>query len=185
MIQMQEILKSICKAFSFCAFMLVFLSCESNLNDIRKSNQLEFSPVGEAEDFNLKYTDSGKIKAILISPQMLDYSHLDFPFTEFPKGINLTIYDDFQNKSFVTANYAVSYSASNIIDLSGKVKITTHDGKILETEQLYYDQSNEWFFTQKIYKFTDKSNVIEGVGIDFSKDFKTLDTQSITGVYSI
>ena len=65
------------------------------------------------------------------------------------------------------------------------MKITTHDGKILETEQLYYDQSNEWFFTQKKYKFTDKSNVIEGVGIDFSKDFKTLDTQSITGVYSI
>ena len=185
MIQMQEILKSISKVSAFCAFILVFLSCESNLNDIRKSNQLEFNPIGEAKDFNLKYTDSGKIKAILISPQMLDYSHLEFPFTEFPKGINLTIYDDFQNKSFVTANYAVSYSASNIIDLSGKVKITTHDGKILETEQLYYDQSNEWFFTQKIYKFTDKSNVIEGVGIDFSKDFKTLDTQSITGVYSI
>jgi hypothetical protein len=27
--------------------------------------------------------------------------------------------------------------------------------------------------------------VIEGLGIDFSKDFKTLDTQQITGVYSL
>lgn len=183
--QRQQIIKSIFKCLLIFACIFIFQACESNLNDVRKSNQLEFSPVGEAKDFNLKYTDSGKIKAILISPQMLDFSHLEFPFTEFPKGINLTIYDDFQNKSYVTANYAVSYTATNIIDLSGKVKITTHDGKILETEQLYYDQSNEWFFTQKTYKFTDKSNVIEGVGIDFSKDFKTLDTQSITGVYSI
>ncbi|WP_394759476.1 LPS export ABC transporter periplasmic protein LptC [Flavobacterium sp.] len=164
---------------------LFFISCESNINEIRKSNVVEFNPVGEAKDFNLKYTDSGKIKAILISPQMLDYSHLEFPFTEFPKGIDVTIYDEQGNKSFVTSNYAISYTNSNLIDLSGKVKVTTHDGKMLETEQLYYDQKNEWFFTQKTYKFTDKGNVIDGLGIDFSKDFKTLDTQGITGVYSI
>ena len=162
-----------------------FVSCDSNINEIRKINVIELNPVGEAEDFNLKYTDSGKIKAILISPQMLDYSHLEFPFTEFPKGIKVTIYDSQGNTSFVTSNYAISYSNSNLIDLQGKVKITTHDGKILETEQLYYDQKNEWFFTQKAFKYTNKGSVMEGQGIDFSKDFKTLDTQNITGVYSI
>lgn len=164
---------------------LFFVCCESNLSEVRKINISEFNPIGEAKDFNLKYTDSGKIKAVLVSPQMLDYSHLEFPFTEFPKGVKVTVYDDLGNKSFVTSNYAISYSGSSIIDLRGKVKITTHDGKMLETEQLYYDQKNEWFFTQKTYKFTDKSSVIDGVGIDFSKDFKILDTQKITGYYSI
>ncbi|EOG6906548.1 LPS export ABC transporter periplasmic protein LptC [Flavobacterium psychrophilum] len=164
---------------------LFFISCESNINEFRKINVVEFNPIGEAKDFNLKYTDSGKIKVVLVSPQMLDFSQLDFPFTEFPKGIKVTIYDTQGNKSFVTSNYAISYTNSNLIDLSGKVKITTNDGKILETEQLYYDQKNEWFFTQKSYKFTNKGSVIEGLGIDFSKDFKVLDTQSITGVYSI
>ncbi|WP_409025093.1 LPS export ABC transporter periplasmic protein LptC [Flavobacterium sp.] len=177
--------QSLCKIIRLVLISAGMISCESNINEVRKINITEFNPIGEAQDFNLKYTDSGKIKAILISPQMLDYSNLEFPFTEFPKGVDLTIYDDQQNKSFVTSNYAISYTNSNIIDLSGKVKITTHDGKILETEQLYYDQSNEWFFTQKTYKFTDKGNVINGIGIDFSKDFKTLDTQGITGVYGI
>jgi LPS export ABC transporter protein LptC len=162
-----------------------FVSCESNFNEVRKINITEFNPAGEANDFNLKYTDSGKIKAILISPQMLDYSNLEFPFTEFPKGIKVTIYDEKGNKSFITASYAISYSKSNLIDLQGKVKITTHDGKMLETEQLYYDQKNEWFFTQKQYKYTNNTSVVEGLGIDFSKDFKTLDTQKISGVYSI
>ncbi len=180
-----QLLQLLKKVMLLLVAALFFVSCESNINEVRKINISEFNPVGEAKDFNLKYTDSGKIKAILVSPQMLDYSHLEFPFTEFPKGVKVTVYDDQQNKSFVTSDYAISYSGSNIIDLRGKVKITTHDGKMLETEQLYYDQKNEWFFTQKQYKFTDKSSVIEGVGIDFSKDFKTLDTQQITGVYSI
>ncbi|WP_134385159.1 LPS export ABC transporter periplasmic protein LptC [Flavobacterium psychrophilum] len=180
-----KILKIIKKVLLLIVTTLFFISCESNINEVRKINVVEFNPIGEAKDFNLKYTDSGKIKVVLVSPQMLDFSQLDFPFTEFPKGIKVTIYDTQGNKSFVTSNYAISYTNSNLIDLSGKVKITTNDGKILETEQLYYDQKNEWFFTQKSYKFTNKGSVIEGLGIDFSKDFKVLDTQSITGVYSI
>ena len=180
-----QILKLIKKVLLLTVATLFFMSCESNLNEFRKIYAVALNPVGEAKDFNLKYTDSGKIKAVLVSPQMLDFSHLEFPFTEFPKGIKVTIYDEQGNKSFVTSNYAISYTNSDLIDLSGKVKITTYDGKILETEQLYYDQKNEWFFTQKAYKFTNKGSVIEGLGIDFSKDFKILDTQSITGVYSI
>jgi hypothetical protein len=43
---------------------------------------------------NLKYTDSGLIKVVLLSPKMLDFSTVDFPFTEFPKGIDVTLYDD-------------------------------------------------------------------------------------------
>lgn len=169
----------------FNAAALFLVSCESNFKEVQKINVTELNPVGEAQDFDLKYTDSGKIKAVLISPQMLDYSHLEFPFTEFPKGIKVTIYDDLGNKNLVKADYAISYSVSSIIELQGRVSITTHDGKKLETEQLYYDQKNEWFFTQKPYSFTDRGSVINGVGIDFSKDFKNLDTQQINGTYSL
>lgn len=164
---------------------LFLVSCENSLNKVRKSTIVEFSPVGEARDLNLKYTDSGKIKAVLESSQMLDYSQLEFPFTEFPKGIFLTVYDDQGNKNYLISDYAISYTGSNLIDLSGNVKITTHDNKILETQQLYYDQKNEWFFTQKPFRYTNNGSIINGVGIDFSKDFKTLDTQQINGSYSL
>lgn len=175
----------IIKITLFLSIVLGIMACESNLNEVRKINFTSLNPIGEAKEFNLKYTDSGKIKAILISPQMLDYSNLEFPFSEFPKGIKVTIFDDAGNKNYVTANYAVSFSNSNLIDLQKNVIITTHDGKQLKTEQLYYDQANEWFFTQQPYQFINKSNVINGTGIDFSKDFKTLDTQQISGVYGI
>jgi hypothetical protein len=44
-------------------------------------------PSGDADKVNLKYTDSGLIKVILLSDKMLDYSSVDFLFTEFPKGL--------------------------------------------------------------------------------------------------
>jgi LPS export ABC transporter protein LptC len=160
---------------------LVLLSCESNFKEIQKINYSEFTPSGEADNFNLKYTDSGRIKSILISPKMLDYSNVEFPFTEFPKGIDVTLYDAKSKRTFVVADYALSFKGTDVIDLRGHVKITTETGQYLETEQLYFDQKNEWFFTQKKFKFTDPKGVSFGEGIDFSKDFKIVNSQKIKG----
>ncbi|KDN54801.1 hypothetical protein FEM21_20520 [Flavobacterium seoulense] len=159
----------------------LFFGCESNFKKVQQNNFTEFTPSGDADNVNLKYTDSGLIKAVLISSKMLDYATVDFAFTEFPKGIDLTVYDKKEKKTRITSNYAVSYKSTNIIDLQGKVKIVSEDGQKLETEQLYYDQKNEWFFTEKKFKLTDLKGASNGQGIDFSKDFKVINSQRITG----
>ena len=159
----------------------MFFSCEGSLKEVQKSNLSSFVPVGEADSINLKYTDSGKIKAILISPRMLDYATVEFPFTEFPKGIDLTLFDVNGKKTFVKANYAISYKGTDLIDLQGKVNIYNETGEKLETEQLYFDQKNEWFFTQRKFKFSSPKGVSYGEGIDFSKDFKKVNSQKISG----
>jgi len=161
--------------------MVLYSSCESNFKEVQKSTFSEFVPSGEAEKMNLKYTDSGRITAILKSPKMMDYTNVDFPFTDFPKGIDLTLYDKNSKRTIILADYATSYKATNIIDLSGNVKISSQDGQILETEQLYFDQKNEWFFTEKKFKFTDVKGISNGQGIDFIKDFKVINSQKITG----
>ena len=158
----------------------LFFGCESNFKEVQKINFTEFTPSSDA-DVNLKYTDSGLIKVILVSPKMLDFGSVDFPFTEFPKGVDVTLYDNKAKKTRITANHAVSYKITSLIDLQGKVKIVSQDGQTLETEQLYYDQKNEWFFTEKKFKFTDVKGSSNGQGIDFSKDFKVINSQRITG----
>jgi LPS export ABC transporter protein LptC len=161
----------------------LFFGCESNFKEVQKINVTAFTPSGDADNVNLKYTDSGLIKTILLSPKMLDYATVDFPFTEFPKGIDVTLYDKKGEKTRVTSNYAISYKETGIIDLQGKVKIVSEKGQILETEQLYYDQKNEWFFTEKKFNFTDIKGSSNGQGIDFSKDFKIINSQRLTGEF--
>ena len=161
--------------------MLILVSCESNFREVQKMGFSEFSPSGEADSINLKYTDSGRIKAVLISPKMLEFGMVEFPFTEFPKGIDLTLFDANGKKTFVKANYAISHKGTDLIDLQGKVNIYNETGEKLETEQLYFDQKNEWFFTQRKFKFSSPKGVSYGEGIDFSKDFKKVNSQKISG----
>ena len=89
---------------------IALFSCESNFKEVQKQNFSEFAPSGEADDFNMKYTDSGKIKSILISPKMLDYASVTYPFTEFPKGINVTLFD-INNKN-TTQNQQYTFTSA-------------------------------------------------------------------------
>lgn len=169
--------------YIFVIGILLFLqSCESNLKDVQRIYKTSFVPTGEADSINLKYTDSGKVKSILQSLKMVDYSTAKNPFVEFPKGVLVTLIDNNNNRTTVVADKAVSYKKTEVIDLIGNVKITTHDGKILETNQLYFDQKNEWFFTEEPFRFKDADgSFLQGVGIDFSKDFKIFNMQNNTG----
>jgi len=160
---------------------VVLCGCESNFKDVQKIHYSEFIPSGEAEDFNLKYTDSGKIKSILVSPKMLDYSNVEFPFTEFPNGLHVTMYDTKGKRTFIKSDYGVTFKGTDIIDLQRNVKISNETGQLMETDQLYFDQKNEWFFTEKKFKFTDPKGISYGEGIDFSKDFKIVNSQRING----
>jgi LPS export ABC transporter protein LptC len=162
-------------------FCLCIISCESNFKEVQKMGVSEFTPSGDADSINLKYTDSGRITANLISPKMLDYATVQYPFTEFPKGMHLTLFDKNGKETYIDARYAISHKTTNIIDLQGNVKISNQNGELLETEQLYYDQKNEWFFTEKKFKFTSPKGVSYGEGIDFSKDFKKVNSQKISG----
>lgn len=167
--------------FTLTLIGLLSISCESNFKEIQKNNLVEFTPSGDAENFVAKYTDSGRIKSVLISEKMLDYGAEKYPFTEFPKGIDLTLYDGNGKKTFVKSKYAVSYKSTKIIDLQGDVTITNEVGQKMKTEQLYFDQKNEWFFTEKRFVFTSPESNLTGAGVDFSKDFKIMNTQKLSG----
>lgn len=173
------------KGVGYIAFLLAILflqSCESNLKDVQRIYKTTFVPTGEADSINLKYTDSGRVKSILQSLKMIDYSTAKNPFVEFPKSVLVTLIDANGNKTTVVADKAISYKKTEVIDLIGNVKIQTYDGKVLVTNQLYFDQKNEWFFTEEAFTFKDADgSYLQGIGIDFSKDFKIFNMQNNNG----
>ena len=163
--------------------LILFLqSCESNLKDVQRIYKTSFVPTGEADSMNMKYVDSGKVKSMVQSLKMIDFSTAKNPFVEFPKAVLVTIFDTKGNRTTVVADKAISYKKTEVIDLIGNVKITTYDGKVLKTNQLYFDQKNEWFFTEEAFEFKDADgSFLQGVGIDFSKDFKVFNMQNNNG----
>jgi LPS export ABC transporter protein LptC len=163
----------------------MFFACKNNLKEVQNIGLVDSGPLTIANHINTKYTDSGRLKMNLKSAKMLDFSNRKFAFFEFPKGIDLDIYDDNNNKSNVTANYAIVYTETDLIDLRGKVVLRTHNNDTLFAEQLYYDQKTEWLFTNQPVRFVRQNEIINGNGFDSNKDFTNAEVLETTGIIYI
>ena len=163
----------------------MFFSCKNDFGEVQKVGVLQNQPIGEAENIDLKYTelqqDTVKLLANLLSPKMLDYSNRDFKFSEFPDGIELKIYDDDNNKTTITSEYAIFYTDTDIIDLRGDVVIATQNKDTLFTDQLYYNEKLEWVFTNHPFYFKRTTGFTKGNGFDSDKGFKNFQMLEMGG----
>jgi LPS export ABC transporter protein LptC len=178
--------------------MLFFASCSDNYKRVGDEAKKNIFPVGVAENFVLTYTEandvimvdsveSSRVITVLTSPKSEDFTNLEFPYRTFPNGLVLDFFDDDDQKSIVKADYGIIYSATNLIDLRGNVVLESHDGKKLETPQLYLDQNNEWIFTHEKFTYTNPEDgtIMDGEGMDFSKDRNFLYAHKTNGLMLI
>lgn len=163
----------------------LFFSCKNNFDEVQKVGVLQNQPVGEAENIDLKYSeydsDSVKLLANLLSSKMLDYSNRNFSFSEFPEGIELIVYGEDNKQTKIFADYAIIYNDTDIIDLRDNVIIATHEKDTLLTDQLYYNEKLEWFFTNQPFTY----GPLHGNGFDSDKDFKNFQMLEMGGDFEI
>ncbi|MBO3115724.1 LPS export ABC transporter periplasmic protein LptC [Winogradskyella sp. DF17] len=163
----------------------MLFSCQNDFSDVQKVGVLQNQPIGEAEDINLKYTefaeDTVRLLANLISPKMFDYSNRNFGFSEFPDGVELKIYDENNNQTVITANYAIYYTDTDLIDLRGNVIIATHEKDTLFTEQMFYNEKLEWVFTNEPFTFKRTTGPIYGNGIDADRSLEKYEILEMQG----
>lgn len=167
----------------------IFFSCKPDFEQVQKVGVLQNQPIGEAKNIDLKYTeikeDSVQLLANLLSPNMLDYSNRRFGYSEFPNGIVLKIYDDQNQKTTITSEYAIYYTQTDIIDLQGNVIVATPQHDSLFTEQLYYNENLEWVFTNKAFLYKRTTGFTKGNGFDSDKDFKNFQMLEMGGDFEL
>ncbi|MCB0465882.1 MAG: LPS export ABC transporter periplasmic protein LptC [Aequorivita sp.] len=172
------------KSVMALVLVITLFACESNYQNVKKLNLSDGAPVAEGKNINFKYTDSGKLITNLLADKLLDYSNLEFPYKEFPKGIEVHFWGEDGKKNTVTADYAIQYDKTALVDLRKNVVVITADSVVLKATQLYWDQKNKWVFTDKPYqiKFKDGSYNDGAVGFDSSEDFTTFLSRKNQGV---
>lgn len=177
---------------------ILFCSCTDSYKRSGQEKVPLVYPVGIGEDFTLTYTEAKaelgsedssttKVIAVLTSPLWDDYTNMEFPYQTFPNGLKVDFFNDEGQKSVIVADYGILYSATNMIDLQGNVVIESHDGKILEAPQLFWDQDNDWIFTQEEFTFTNPEDgtVMDGEGMDFNKSLNNLYAHKTYGLMTI
>ncbi len=151
---------------------ITLFACESNYQNVKKLGLSDGAPIAVGKNINFKYTDSGKLVSNLLAEKLLDFSNLQFPYKEFPAGVEVHFWDEEKNENTVTADYAIQYEEVGLIDLRENVVIVTGDSVVLEANQLYWDQKNAWVFTDQPYRINFKDGSFnEGDRFDSNQDF--------------
>lgn len=170
------------KSIAIILYVAMLFSCQNRIGKVRQMEEQSFGPQTEQKDMNLVYTDSGKVVVRLLSPNLLDYTHLAFPYREFPEGLKLEFYDEDNLKNTVEADYAINYEQSGLVDLQGNVKIVTGDSTVLTARQLYWDQNRQWLFTDLDYTLKMNDGTINnGNGFDARQNFDNFISRSNIG----
>lgn len=174
------------------------MSCGDTYKRVGEEAVEKVFPQGVAKNFTLTYTEVQKemstldsantrVVVILKSPLNENYDNLNFKHQIFPEGLQVDFFDEENRKSVIKADYGIVYSQTNVIDLQGNVVIESHDGKKLETPQLYWDRTNNWIFTENEFTYTNPEDgtVMDGEGMDFNKDFTFFNAHKTYGLMTI
>lgn len=162
----------------------MFFSCTNNTKQVRDFLADKNKPIGIAKNANHVYKDSGYITSRLITPLLHDFSNRDLhPYNEFPIGVKIvTIDKNGKDSTTITGNYGISYKKTAVSEIKGNVVIFNHtDHVILETNQLFWDQKEKFFFTEDGFRLTTLRDTINGFGFEAQQDLKKWVAKDITG----
>ncbi|MDA7797671.1 LPS export ABC transporter periplasmic protein LptC [Flavobacteriaceae bacterium] len=163
----------------------LFVSCADSTQALNEINSDRQEPLGTAWNIRMIYTDSIKIQAILTAPKHIDYTNLSFRYAEFPEGLKVVFYDDLERENEVIADYGILYNDTKLIDLKGNVRLQSHDGSLLTTNQLFWDTESEWLFTEKPFRFEDSDYNFDALRLDTNKEFTKFQTGSLIGTVKV
>jgi len=183
---MQRILRKTFQSIASIYLVTMLFSCTNNSNEVRDFLAAKNLPIGVVKNTYHVYKDSGRITSKLITPVLKDYSNRkEHPYNEFPKGIKIISFEN-KGKDSVTilGDYALSYTKTQISEIRGNVVVINHaERSRLETDQLFWDQNTNYFYSEKRFKLTTLTDTINGIGFESKKDLSKHLAKRITGKF--
>jgi LPS export ABC transporter protein LptC len=161
----------------------MFFSCGNDLKEVQDFLADKNLPIGVAKNVNLIHTDSGRVKTKLITPLLYDYNNrTEHPYQEFPEGIKIITFNKIGDSITLTANYSKTYSKTGISEVTNNVIVINHKEKTqLFTEQLFWDQTTHYIYTEKAFRLITKTDTINGKGFESNEDLSKVTMKDISG----
>ena len=165
----------------------LLFSCSNDIKEVRDFLADKNLPIGVAQNIHTVYKDSGAITTIMKSPLLHDFANRkEHPYTEFPKGIHITKIYPSGDSTTVEGNYAIVYSKTNMSELRDKVLIINHEKKYkLTTQQVFWDQKNHYYFTEKPFVFITPTDTLRGEGFEASENLTKWLVKNNSGVLKV
>ncbi len=142
--------------------------------------------VEEAKDITSLFSVNGRMRARLIAPLMLRYQE-DTVYVEFPKTLKVDFFDStLQVESKLFAKYGKYFESQSKIFLRDSVVVYNIKGDTLRCPELWWDQNNQRFYTDKPAHLVRKGQDITGRnGMEASQDLTDIVFRRPSGRFDV
>lgn len=164
--------KNIIKNIASIFIVAMFFSCGNKIEDVNDFLSNKNLPIQESKNIHLTYTDSAIVNSKINAPKMEDFSNRKkHPYKEFPNGIEIITFNK-NDSTKIKGDYAKTFDKTLIAEIKGHVEIYNYKrGFKLTTDQLYWDQKENYFFSTKKSALTSNKDTLIGLnGFDSNVD---------------
>jgi LPS export ABC transporter protein LptC len=170
-----------------CFFIAPFLSsCNGKLGKAKVNMLFSDSVMTElTENVEIKYADSGRLKAKLMAP-LLERFSTENPYAVMEKGITGYFYNrEGKPENSLKANYGIHYEKAKTIEVRNAVKLTNAKNETLTTEKLIWDQRSGKIYTDQFVTINTAENIIYGTGFESNQNFSEYRIFNVQGTINV
>lgn len=173
MIDGLEKIRSI-RFLSFLYFLVAFLfvSCENDLEEIKKVAEILGAPEERSKNLELIYSDSGQAK-IYLTASLAESYYKPVYTIKFKDGVKVRFFNpDGTIKTILTAKYGeILQNEGKMIARDSVVMQNLNKRQQMETEELIWNQSSQAITSEKLVVVKTKDGRFYGDGIVTTSDF--------------
>lgn len=159
---------------------ILLFSCEKKSGFIPKSDLLSL-PSLTAKYFETVINDSGKLQVKMYAPIVEQYDSKTTPYSEFKSGIRVVFYEGKKDSvASVTSKYAKYTKRDNLWELRDSVIVINEKGDKLETELLFWNQTNDRIYTDRFVKITNVDQYTLGTGLESNSKMTVVKIKKVT-----
>ncbi|MEQ9186263.1 MAG: LPS export ABC transporter periplasmic protein LptC [Cryomorphaceae bacterium] len=160
--------------------------CVTDLEEVQRVTSYGKLPLQTIRNSRIVYTDSGKTSFVIEAGRIERYPNQEQPIDEFSEGIKVTSYNFYGDiESELTAERATNYTDENIMVAKDSVILMNKEGKMLNTEELTWNEKEGKIYTDKFVKITTLTEILYGDGLEAEEDFSSYEIKNIKGRITI
>ena len=136
-------------------------------------------PSQESYGTTVTFSDSGKVKAILIAGRIRVYSK--FNYTLVDSGAKVDFYKEGIYSSTLTGRRGKIYDATKDVEVYDSVKLVSQDGSVLTTNKLLWINKTQRIKSDEFVHIKTPNEDIQGYGFEADQNLKNYVIYKVSG----
>ncbi|MCS6980836.1 MAG: LPS export ABC transporter periplasmic protein LptC [Flavobacteriales bacterium] len=133
------------------------------------------TPISQIFDAEILYTDSGLVRARLLTPLIADYQTREGSLRVMPRGLKVLLYEaGGESSGVLVADSGVIYSHKDEVSAFGHIRFTNDRNEQLATSELHFNTRTFELFTEAFVTLRRGDEVLFGQGLQATKNFAHL-----------